>query len=117
MCLKNVSEKKIAENDIIVYKFIININDKLLTPYYDDKIKIGKKYHSKLKFNYYNNITVGLHSFKNYLDTLLASKYYIGYFDNPDIKIVKCIIPKKSIYYEGVFNTFDVYTSFCIKQN
>ena len=42
MCLKNISEKKIADNDIIVYKFILNINDKLLTPYYDAKIKIGK---------------------------------------------------------------------------
>lgn len=97
MCLKNISEKKIAENDIIVYKFIINENNNFFTPYYDANIKIGKTYRSKIKFNYYNHITVGLHSFKNYNDALFASNYHSTLIPltNNSNKIVKCIIPKK----------------------
>lgn len=113
---------KKTDDDIIVYKFIKVCGKKLFTPYYGVKIKIGKTYHSEivinngyvnLPFKYCGNIlietqtqdyiNVGLHSFKNYEDALNVSNNYVVNWNKKGI-IVKCIIPKNSIYYDGIFD-------------
>lgn len=122
MCLeKKSSIPKIATKDIIVYKILISENNKLFTPYYKNNIKIGKTY--KGIFNKYNIfIKHRLYTFNNsiicFLISLFFSKViYSGYihsYNNYDILfnfnnwlycnnyyIVKCIIPKGTLYFIG----------------
>ena len=80
-------------------------NNELYTPFYNALVKIGDTYYSDIYIedNFY--INKALHSFKNYNDTKQVLKYYkdqkLFNFILKDAKIVKCIIPKNSIYYEG----------------
>lgn len=91
MCLINFSEKKIAEEDIIVYKYLKCFYDELYTPYYNALVKIGDTYYSDIYIedNFFlkdnilikekdNAINKALHSFKNYNDT----KQVLNHFKN-----------------------------------
>ena len=90
--------------DNTVTSIIINnievIDLKMVTPYRNFPVEIGKTYESNLikKDEYVHE---GLHSFKNLDD---AKKYHNGI-------CVKCIIPKGSEYYEGTFCDMDSYAS------
>ena len=90
--------------DNTVTSIIINnkeiIDLKIVTPYRDFLVEIGKTYNSELikKDEYVHE---GLHSFKNLCD---IKKYYTGIY-------VECIIPKGSKYYEGKFVDIDAYAS------
>ena len=90
--------------DHTVTSIIINnievINLKIVTPYRNFPIEIGKTYDSKLikKDEYVHE---GLHSYKTLDD---AKIYNSGIY-------VECIIPKGSKYYEGKFNSNDAYAS------
>jgi hypothetical protein len=102
MCLEKISKKKIATEDIVVYKLVYTYNDCLHTVFQYSLVEIGKTYHSKIKiinrFSKNKYIEIALHSFKNLNDAIIHK--------NSDAKkIVKCIIPKGAKYYEGVFDT------------
>ena len=90
--------------DNTVTSIIINnkevIDLKIVTPYREFPIEIGKTYDSELikKDEYVHE---GLHSYKNLGD---AKKRNIGIY-------VECIIPKGSKYYEGKFVDKDAYAS------
>lgn len=90
--------------DNTVTSIIINnkevIDLKIVTPYKNFPIEIGKTYNSELvkKDEYVHE---GLHSYKN-LDH--AKNYYIKFY-------AECVIPKGSKYYEGKFNINDAYAS------
>ena len=90
--------------DNTVTSIIINnkevVNLKMVTPYREFPIEIGKTYDSKLikKDEYVHE---GLHSFKTLDD---AKNDYIRIY-------VECIIPKGSKYYEGKFIDDDAYAS------
>ena len=90
--------------DSTVTSIIINnkevIELKLMTPYRNFPIEIGKTYDSELikKDEYVHE---GLHSYKN-LDH--AKNYYVKFY-------AECIIPKGSKYYEGKFVDNDAYAS------
>ena len=91
--------------DSRVTSIIINnkevVDLKMVTPYREFPIEIGKTYDSKLiKRDEY--VHEGLHSFKNLDD---AKKFFI-------VKIcAECIIPKGSEYYEGKFSVSNAYAS------
>ena len=90
--------------DNVVTSIIINnkevVDLKIVTPYRDFLVEIGKTYNSELikKDEYVHE---GLHSFKNLDD---AKKHHTGIY-------VECIIPKGSKYYEGKFDIDDAYAS------
>lgn len=84
---------------IINNKEVVNL--KMVTPYRNFPIKIGKTYNSELIKRDDGLIHKGLHSFKNSND----AKFYISGI------YVKCIIPKGSKYYEGKFADYNSYAS------
>ena len=95
--IKDPSIKKIIVNDETIYN--IECVDEYYTPYQQFEVKIGETYFSKLD-KWYNIVEKGLHSF----ETLKDAK------DCRDI-IAKCIIPKGSEYYKGMFNDNISYAS------
>lgn len=105
MCLtiKQNAKERIAKRDIIVYKWLEEdeILKSLRTPYRLQPIKIDKTYESDLLLLFNNNIiTVGLHSFERKMDAV-KDIMMTAFGFNPII--VRCIIPKGSKYYKGVF--------------
>ena len=90
--------------DNTITSIIINnkevIDLKMVTPYREFPIEIGKTYNSEL-IKIDEDIYEGLHSYKNSED---AKKSYNGIY-------VECIIPKGSKYYEGKFVDNDAYAS------
>lgn len=96
-------------NNIKIDGHILLKVDGYVTPYRKFPVEIGKTYHSKLIKQKYKRSTElilnGLHSYGNYQN---AANY-----SSSDI-IVKCIIPKGSVYYEGSFDDKKSYASNCI---
>ncbi len=122
MCLEKKSRiPRIATKDIIVYKILIPKYHELFTPYYNDNIEIGKTY--KGTFSRYsiwikhkpraftNNIICFLislffskiissgyiHSYNNYNIIFNTNNWFYGNY----YLIVKCIIPKGTLYFIG----------------
>lgn len=116
MCLKHISEKKIASKDIICYKVIIKFvtieGINFYTPYRCFIVEIGKEYNSPL-CKKDNEVYTGLHSFRKLKD---AENEILSNWDPRRLRIARCIIPEGSEYYEGGFNTHsDAYASNKIK--
>jgi hypothetical protein len=129
MCLdvKRNAIKRIALKDIVCYKFVYNYvyrdvfggetypdEKKLITPYQEVFIEIGKTYKSALrkhKHKYWGEVNYGLHSFKNIED---AKRTATNFRDNK-YHIVKCVIPRWSMYYVGKFNELPSFASSKIK--
>lgn len=105
MCLINISEKKIAENDIIVFKHIEKVpcnksetKDRYESSYMGTKIVFNKILKSPITiFNNYK-ITKALHSYISIVDARQQAEYW------GEI-LVECVIPTGSIYYEGITET------------
>ena len=127
MCLytKQV-EPKIAEKDIVCYKFYRRYNEILISPYQEvtapeigivTNTKLGESH--KLEndvfyiHEFYNirRVNEGFHSFK----ILEEIKHKINGYRNLDLVIFKCIIPRGSSYYEGRFDRYESYCSNSIK--
>ena len=127
MCLyTKQTEPKIAEKDIICYKFYRRCNEILVSPYQEvtapeigivTNTKLGESH--KLEGNafyihkFYNirRVDEGFHSFK----ILEEIKHKINGYRNLDLVIFKCIIPRGSSYYEGKFDRYESYCSNSIK--
>jgi hypothetical protein len=133
MCLRIFSNREalIADNDIECYKIVVK-NKKVFSKKYFTlarlvNIKLGDEYTSDIEFDTITKffprtgrsvtkITIekGLHSFTNLRDaksfcqTQLLDESYNYY-------IVKCIIPKNSKYYIGIFENKECYASNNIK--
>lgn len=124
MCLyTKQTEPKIAEEDIICYKFYIRDNEILFSPYQESRApeigivantELGKSYRPTDIGSYIHNflgfkrVDKGFHSFK----TLEETKHEVnGYWNNLGLVIFKCIIPRGSLYYKGIFG--DRYESYC----
>lgn len=92
-----------------VKSIIVNgeeINNKCyLTPYRNFPIEIGETYTSDLIKNEDNDVNYGLHSFEKIEDVKMDG--YGTY--------VKCIIPKGSKYYKGIFKRCNSYASDTLK--
>lgn len=124
MCLyTKQTEPKIAEEDIICYKFYRRYNEILISPYQGfmapeigivANTELGKSYRSTDNGSYihsflgFKRVDKGFHSFK----TLEEIKHEVnGYWNNLGLVIFKCIIPRGSSYYKGIFG--DRYESYC----
>lgn len=132
MCLLIYSatkpQPKIAEQDIVVYKLLrILENGKLVTPFRHCEVTLGKTYEEfveppyKIKssdttndgFNVYR-IDIGFHSFANKEDAKFFRLTSLGVRIiriTDFLQIVKCIIPKGAMYYEGTFGFCRSYIS------
>ncbi len=124
MCLiikdKNNFKPKIAEEDIVCYKFMqkgsksfLFFGDRsYLSPVYPEKWKLNELHTSRLYCSYEDdlswgvvsyNVVVshGLHTFKDFNGVVNYMKFML-----PEMRskytICKAIIPKGSLYYEGV---------------
>lgn len=88
---------RIALWDIVCFKRVIKTDNfgtlKYYTPYQKEAVEIGSTYKSKIRKDG-SLIDVGLHSYVTQKDAIANS------WGNP---IVKCIIPRGSIYYKGRF--------------
>lgn len=114
MCLKlSAPELHVAKEDIVCYKLLIKSSphtgdripklDVYYTPFQLTQIKVGKTYKSYL-YEDELQVTLGLHSFAE----LHSNKAFWPLdFDF----IAKCIIPKGSSYYVGIFMSKKSYAS------
>ena len=120
MCLYTKQiEPEIAEEDIICYKFYVRYDETLFSPYQESRApeigiitntELGKphKLNNIYDLYYFKGVDKGFHSFK----TLKGAEYEASrYKRNRDLVIFKCIIPRGSSYYKGIFN--DRYKSYC----
>ena len=120
MCLFYPVE--IARNkDIVCYKILKKINDDTyVSPFYPDKAKKWvlnktKKLKSRpipgFTYSFGNQDIIkiiegnALHSCKTLLDAIHYSTVFLDSEDSSDYFIVKCVIPKSSVIYEGVTYT------------
>lgn len=130
MCLDLIDKNELptkAAKDIECFKVLIRKNDELITPntYYpmqigqtyteDEPFEIEKR-HRVMKKVYTNKLKArtkitdvntrisvfggGYHTYKNYFE---AHKLAECLSRSYDTIVVKCIIPKKTYYYEGIF--------------
>ena len=107
LCIKEGDIPKIAKKDIICYKHIMKNWGEYFTSYQKKSVKIGNTYHSGLeRFN--NEIHKGLHSYKYKEDAIKESEKWVEI-------LAKCIIPKGSKYYEGIFDRSVALASDCLK--
>lgn len=111
MCLYTFqSTPKVAEEDIICYKVLTK---DLKSPCYGLQYELGNLITSELKNDFcddgYNSIEEGLHTLKDLDNAKTTSVFTCWRVQNAWINmhgvnapiIVKCIIPKGSLYYEG----------------
>lgn len=113
MCLYTKQTKpKIAEEDIICYKFYIRLFGGLIVSPYIGIIapKIGAITNTELGKPYgpKKRVDEGFHSFKILEDVKSVINKWKSKFD---LVIFKCIIPKGSLYYLGKFNKYESYCS------
>lgn len=111
MCLIIESESnpkpKIADEHIVCYKVIELYNGNWLTPFRSKKIEIGKTYESKLNCDFVAymeySVDTGLHSMTDYNGARKLKEILTFVEPRRAYEIVKCVIPKGSQYYEGIF--------------
>ena len=98
---------KIAKEDICVYKIIIILSNKLVTPYRGMEIDSNITYKSELILEPLKNrviskkVNIGLHSFES-IKACKNIRLY-DFMNAANVKIYACTIPKGSHYYIGNF--------------
>ena len=124
MCLyTKQTEPEIAEEDIICYKFYVRYDETLFSPYQESRApeigiitntELEKSYRPRDNGSYIHNllgfkrVDKGFHSFKTLEE---AEREVNDCWNNLDLVIFKCIIPRGSSYYKGIFG--DRYESYC----
>lgn len=102
MCLSEISEKKIAEEDIVCYKIVHKFTDKhYRTVFQGMKVFLNTEYTDTASEDDFfpNEINGGYyHSFKDKNSTIKYSRFF-----GAPACVLKGIIPKGSEYYEGVY--------------
>ena len=103
MCLSTkMLEPAIAQEDIIVYKWLNEKEGKLYAPYYRHfNYKLNKKYKTFL-FCILGIVNDGFHSIEN---RITAVFHYARYGCINKASLFKCVIPKGGEYYKGVDST------------
>ena len=109
MCLELLREKLVAKEDIICYKIVRKRGNKLYTPYQEVEIKPGifkaTGTLSEDRGDRRKTVEEGvIHTFAKY-DQALDEK------DGKNTLIYKCVIPKGTNYYIGLFEAFLSYGS------
>jgi len=81
------------------------------TPYMYAVAEIGAVYYSEITVKG-NEIHEALHSFKYLSDAAISRD---ADFKSPIMRLVECVIPKGSVYYEGTFAIYQGYASDTLK--
>jgi len=82
-----------------------------VTPYKNAVAEIGAVYYSEITVKG-NEIHRALHSFKHLSD---AAIFRDANYISPIMRLVECVIPKGSVYYEGTFAIYQGYASDTLK--
>lgn len=99
-----------ASKDIVVYKIVEELDDKLVTPFQQKPVAIGKTYRNKGSYEVKSSkdnlneseIREGMfHSYPDIQEAERAKGIMQGINTNRKFKIAKCIIPKHSLFIEG----------------
>ena len=112
MCLRidKLERVSVAKEDIVCYKILIRRkNGEYSTFYRDFVVDMGITYQSRLarlRCNNYDIIEQGLHVFVHKSDTL----HFESKMDST-VRVVRCVIPKESLYYKGIFERCESYAS------
>lgn len=114
MCLQKLKRlPRIATKDIEVYKIVYipdKFPDELWTIFRNYQVEIGKTYKGQglkikglIKSLFTKMIKAGyIHSFSEYSKTIMVISYPYSFFkNNKTATIVKCIIPKGTLYFIG----------------
>lgn len=117
MCLSLQPDavERVADRDIVCYKVVEkrSRSTHYRTYYRGKKIEIGKTYNSSLKkyTDVWGRTVVekGLHSFKTKTDVF--DLYKKTRKSSTPMFVVKCIIPKRALYYAGTFGKSRSYAS------
>jgi len=122
MCLKVSGDDVLltAKRDLVCYKFIesdVETPNNYTTPYRYLPIEIGETYDSVLdelnvvglNVDGFYIINLGLHSLTNKADCTKFAKHFTNQRNNQCV--VKCIIPKGSLYYKGAFEGYNGFVS------
>lgn len=117
MCLIRAKIKETVE-DIVCYKLYISFEEELkslfrrsLAPNMNE---IAKTYLEE-PYDTGNYVDRGFHSFANLEDALKTGANISRLYNNMDIVVIKCIIPKDSKCYVGLFWGMTSYCSESIK--
>ena len=82
-----------------------------VTPYMDTNVEMGVVYYSEISVRD-NKIGKALHSFKYLSDASISRD---ANSISPIMRLVECVIPKGSVYYEGTFAIYQGYASDTLK--
>lgn len=82
-----------------------------VTPYTNAVAEIGAVYYSEITVKG-NEIHRALHSFKHLSDAAISRDADLN---SPIMRLVECVIPKGSVYYEGTFAIYQGYASDTLK--
>ena len=114
MCLKlkRGAKKKVAKEDIVVYKHLMDLMDgRYATPYQHDPVEIPSTVKSRVLERLDNEIYEGIHSFADYESAYSDMEDEWHNYSEPKRSLVKCIIPKGTKYYKGKFEGMPAYAS------
>lgn len=111
MCLiiEENSIKITANEDVVVYKYVVKTEEGLETPFWRAKVVFNEVITSDIKKTN-NRISMAIHSCI-ILQECLNEGCLFGVFLDCEIVYIKCIIPKGSKYYIGTFGGRDSYAS------
>ena len=109
MCFRTKNpQKRIAESDVTCYK-VVYVHKKKINSYFKDfPYKLNKKYFQPILFykGEFSRAEEGFHSYDKveytfkYCGLCIESTYFFTYI-NSNERIVKCIIPKGTVYYKN----------------
>lgn len=119
MCLQNFGRKKVAKEDIIVYKHLILTEEEgYITSFMRAPVEFEVLYKSRIRketlnpeFNPPGTVVIqkALHSYVNKVHAEHAARMWTT-CDNKEVP-VQCTIPKGSIYYIGQFDNKEAIAS------
>ena len=108
MCLGKVGDKKIAEEDMTVWKVCCVKEEYVISSYRYFNYQFEEIYETPIEVEEYPDeriIHAGFHSFPNLIDAKREAEFWNERDRIKEEMVIKCTIPKGTIYYEGEFRT------------
>ena len=112
MCRNSFKQPKTLREDMVVYKLLIKFDNKLMTPFQNMVVATGKEWEkvnfpkfSKSQFVVHGSIKTdkGYHAYVSQYSVYFR-EMAIGLSENNDVYLCKCIIPKGSYVYYGMYD-------------
>ena len=103
MCLDTTwIEPKVAEKDISCWIVVEKDRSRWLSFY--QGVRITNKMRAHLE-TCRTHVGEGLHSFAKYADACCFKREYLKIYNTAQVTILKCVIPKGALYYQGTFDS------------